>query len=212
MSVCRCGTRATSRPQQIQLLAPYQRAVVWRVLPTDVESARRDDQYDRQKLLQIPVLFEFGADGVHGCIAVLDIVGAARAKGAVFQSVCVVSDAVWATELAGWKLTYFSPPRTLWTNQYAVTEQNSEVPDSTVPGIFVKFDIEPILLTISEEWGGVLGLVIRLVNVVAGILVAGGWIVSLLDWAGEMIGRRRRRGMPGEGSLIGRPAEKQGLD
>ena len=86
------------------------------------------------------------------------------------------------------------------------------VPDNTIPGIFVKFDIEPILLTISEEWGGILGLLVRCVNVIAGILVAGGWLVSLLDWAGEVVAKRRRRGAPGEGGIIAGRGEKQGLD
>ena len=116
----------------------------------------------------------------------------------------------------GPKDNHFNPyafaPHTIFTNQYAVTEQSHDVPDNSVPGIFVKYDIEPILLTISEEWGGVLGLFVRCVNVVAGILVAGGWIVSLLDWAGEVIGRRRRRITLGDGGLIGGGKEKQGLD
>lgn len=119
-------------------------------------------------------------------------------------------------EPPGLKDNHFNPyafaPHTIFTNQYAVTEQNHEVPENTVPGVFVKYDIEPILLTISEEWGGVLGLAVRCVNVVAGIMVAGGWIVTLLDWAGELLAKRRRRGAPGEGGLIGGGPEKQGLD
>ena len=108
---------------------------------------------------------------------------------------------------------YAFAPHTIFTNQYAVTEQSHEVPENTVPGVFVKFDIEPILLTISEEWGGLLGLVVRCVNVVAGILVAGGWMVSLLDWAGEVFAKRRRRTSSlTSGGLIGGRSEKQGLD
>ncbi|KAL9057704.1 MAG: hypothetical protein Q9162_002178 [Coniocarpon cinnabarinum] len=107
---------------------------------------------------------------------------------------------------------YAFAPHTIFTNQYAVTEQSHEVPENTVPGIFVKFDIEPILLTISEEWGGLLGLVVRCVNVVAGILVAGGWLVSLLDWTGDVIGKRRRRATLSESGIIAGRGEKQGLE
>ncbi|EON63996.1 hypothetical protein W97_03226 [Coniosporium apollinis CBS 100218] len=82
---------------------------------------------------------------------------------------------------------------TIYTNQYAVTEQSHPVGESQVPGIFVKFDIEPILLTIAEEKGGLLALVVRLVNVVSGVLVAGGWCYQLVGWGGEVWGRRRRR-------------------
>lgn len=95
---------------------------------------------------------------------------------------------------------------TIYTNQYAVTEQSHEVAESLVPGIFFKYDIEPILLTVAEEWGGFLGLLIRCVNVIAGILVAGGWLVSMLDWAGEVTSRRRRRSDSG---LIGQQKEKE---
>lgn len=94
---------------------------------------------------------------------------------------------------------------TVFTNQYAVTEQSHNVPENAVPGVFVKFDIEPILLTIAEEWGGVLGLVVRLVNVVSGVLVAGGWMFQISEWAKETYGRRgRRRADSSMGVLHGR--------
>ena len=86
---------------------------------------------------------------------------------------------------------------TVFTNQYAVTEQSHQVPENAVPGIFVKFDIEPILLTIAEEWSSVPSLFIRLVNVVSGVLVAGGWLFQLTEWAKE--GRRLKR----SGSTMG---------
>lgn len=100
---------------------------------------------------------------------------------------------------------------TVFTNQYAVTEQTHPVAETQVPGIFVKFDIEPILLTIAEEWDGFLALMVRLVNVVSGVLVAGGWCFQISEWAKEGLGRRRRRAMS-EGVLNGRPAgdEKKG--
>lgn len=62
-----------------------------------------------------------------------------------------------------------------------------------VPGIFVKYDIEPILLTIAEEWTSIPALFIRLVNVVSGILVAGGWLFLLSEWAKEQRKPRLQR-------------------
>jgi len=61
-----------------------------------------------------------------------------------------------------------------------------------VPGVFVKFDIEPIMLMIAEEWNSFPSLFIRIVNVVSGVLVAGGWCYQISEWAQEY--RRRRRG------------------
>lgn len=81
---------------------------------------------------------------------------------------------------------------TVFTNQYAVTEQSHHVPENAVPGIFVKFDIEPIQLTIAEEWSSFPSLFIRLVNVVSGVLVAGGWLYTMSEWAKEQRGRGRR--------------------
>ncbi|KAK5170149.1 uncharacterized protein LTR77_004734 [Saxophila tyrrhenica] len=79
----------------------------------------------------------------------------------------------------------------VFTNQYAVTEQSHPVPENHVPGVFVKFDIEPILLTIAEEWSSIPKLFVRLVNVISGILVAGGWCFQLTEFVKDM--RRGKR-------------------
>jgi len=106
-------------------------------------------------------------------------------------------------------------PHTVFTNQYAATEQSHAVGEAAVPGVFVKYDIEPILLTVAEQWGGLLGLLIRCVNVVAGVLVAGGWLVRLCDWMGEQGGRRGvgrgigRRSRSGGGLLFGEGGDEK---
>ena len=97
------------------------------------------------------------------------------------------------------------------TNQYAVTSQSHKVPDNYVPGIFVKFDIEPIMLAVVEEWSGFWKLLVTLVNVVSGVMVAGGWAWQMFDWASEVVGKRRRRG-DGVGVLGTPSVEKQSWD
>ena len=90
-----------------------------------------------------------------------------------------------------------------------MTEHSHTVGEDYVPGIFFKYDIEPILLTVAEEWGGILGLIVRCVNVVAGVMVAGGWFVRLFEWFGEVVGRRKRRaGTVADMGLISPIAEK----
>ncbi|KAG8526853.1 uncharacterized protein KY384_008282 [Bacidia gigantensis] len=81
----------------------------------------------------------------------------------------------------------------IFTNQYAVTSQSHEVPERQVPGIFFKFDIEPVLLTIREERGGFIQLVVRVVNVVSGVLVGGGWCYQLMGWARDVVSGKRKR-------------------
>ena len=66
------------------------------------------------------------------------------------------------------------------------------MPDRSIPGIFFKFDIEPLLLTIREERGGFLALLVRVVNVVSGVLVGGGWSYQLVGWGREVLGGRKR--------------------
>jgi hypothetical protein len=85
-----------------------------------------------------------------------------------------------------------SSSHAIQTNQYAVTSQSHPVNENYVPGIFVKFDIEPITLTIAEEWGGFLALCVRLVNVISGVMVAGSWAWQMFDWVLEIWGRRGR--------------------
>jgi hypothetical protein len=89
---------------------------------------------------------------------------------------------------------------TITTNQYAVTEQSYDVNMFSVPGIFVKYDIEPILLAIEENRDGFFMFLVKIINVVSGVLVAGHWGFTLSDWAREVIGKRRRQS-GGEGVL-----------
>ena len=100
--------------------------------------------------------------------------------------------------------THSSSKNLVFTNQYAATTQADELPESPffVPGIFFKYNIEPILLMISEERTSFLSLLIRLVNTVSGVIVTGGWLYQISSWAGELLGRRRAR--KSEGVLTGR--------
>lgn len=93
---------------------------------------------------------------------------------------------------------------TVFTNQYAATSQSEEMPETPylVPGIFFKYNIEPILLLVSEERGGFLALVIRVINTISGVLVTGGWIYQISSWVTEIAGRRKKE-QP-EGYLTGK--------
>lgn len=82
---------------------------------------------------------------------------------------------------------------TIFTNQYAVTEQSHEIHERLVPGIFFKYDIEPILLTIEESRDGVLTFLVKVINILSGVLVAGHWGFTLTEWLKEVWGRRRRQ-------------------
>jgi hypothetical protein len=95
--------------------------------------------------------------------------------------------------------------RTVFTNQYAVTEQSHIIGERSVPGIFFKYDIEPMLLTVEETRDSFLRFVVKVVNVVSGVLVAGHWGFTLTEWATSVLGKRRRR--KSEGVLNGRAHE-----
>ncbi|KAF5875033.1 putative endoplasmic reticulum-golgi intermediate compartment protein 2 protein [Botrytis fragariae] len=94
----------------------------------------------------------------------------------------------------------FSPsssPTLLRTNQYAVTSQEHIVGERSVPGIFFKYDIEPLLLTVEESRDGFLRFVVKVVNVVSGVLVAGHWGFTITEWGLRVWGRRSGRGAKG---------------
>ncbi len=91
--------------------------------------------------------------------------------------------------------------RSVFTNQYAATSQSREVTTQVIPGVFFKYDIEPILLIVQERRGPFLGLIVRLVNVVSGVLVGGGWMYQLTELFSGYLRRRRASSM---GMLHGR--------
>jgi hypothetical protein len=95
----------------------------------------------------------------------------------------------------------------VFTNQYAVTEQSHIVGERSVPGIFFKYDIEPLLLTVEESRDSFLRFVVKIVNVFSGVLVAGHWGFTLTEWASGVWGRQRRR--KSEGVLNGRAHENE---
>ncbi|KAH7357852.1 endoplasmic reticulum vesicle transporter-domain-containing protein [Plectosphaerella cucumerina] len=85
-----------------------------------------------------------------------------------------------------------SARHTVMTNQFAVTEQSKSVNDHFVPGIFVKYDIEPVLLLVEETRPGFLQFLLKVVNVLSGVVVAFHWGFTLTSWAKEVWGRRQR--------------------
>ncbi|PYH41661.1 COPII-coated vesicle protein [Aspergillus saccharolyticus JOP 1030-1] len=90
------------------------------------------------------------------------------------------------------------------TNQYAVTSSADILPESPyfIPGIFFKYNIEPILLLVSEERSSFLALLMRLVNTVSGVMVTGGWLYQMAGWVGQLALKKRRE--KSEGVLNGR--------
>lgn len=87
-----------------------------------------------------------------------------------------------------------SARRTIVTNQFAVTEQSHEVSERmTVPGLFFKYEIEPIQLTIEETRDDYLTFLLKIINVLSGVLVAGHWGFTISDWIRDVVSRRRRQ-------------------
>lgn len=72
------------------------------------------------------------------------------------------------------------------TNQYAVTEYarivDHEKGSHGIPGILIKFDMEPLLIRISEQKNSILHLLTRLCGVVGGIFVTTGLVNGLINW------------------------------
>ncbi|RAL14289.1 COPII-coated vesicle protein [Aspergillus homomorphus CBS 101889] len=92
------------------------------------------------------------------------------------------------------------------TNQYAATSSADVLPENPffIPGIFFKYNIEPILLLVSEERSSFLALLMRLVNTVSGVMVTGGWLYQMAGWAGQLVRRRGGWREKSDGVLNGR--------
>lgn len=85
-----------------------------------------------------------------------------------------------------------SSQRSVLTNQYAVTEHSRKVPSFQAPGIFFKFDIEPMTLTINERRMPFSKFAIRIVNIVGGVLVGGNWAYKLVEMFVDFFARKKR--------------------
>jgi uncharacterized membrane protein len=59
----------------------------------------------------------------------------------------------------------YNPKSTIVTNQYAVTEQSYIINEQSIPGIFFKYDIEPMLLTVEEIRDSFLRCCVKIVNI-----------------------------------------------
>ncbi|KAG4099834.1 DUF1692-domain-containing protein [Neocallimastix lanati (nom. inval.)] len=74
-----------------------------------------------------------------------------------------------------------SSGRILYTNQYSVTDMSADVSKShNLPGIFIKFDFEPLLVKIVEMKKSFFHFLVRLCGIVGGIYVSFGRIYRIL--------------------------------
>jgi len=64
-----------------------------------------------------------------------------------------------------------------------------------------------MLLTVEESRDSFLRFVVKVVNVVSGVLVAGHWGFTLTEWASTVLGKRRMK--MSEGVLNGRVHERE---
>lgn len=76
------------------------------------------------------------------------------------------------------------------TNQYAVTEFNHKLdPDNpdAMPGIFLKYDIEPLLLRITQYRLGIVQFITRTCGVIGGVFVTTGMIFRFVNFVKNII-------------------------
>ncbi|KAH9953432.1 endoplasmic reticulum vesicle transporter-domain-containing protein, partial [Lactifluus volemus] len=78
--------------------------------------------------------------------------------------------------------TYVAPrSQPLHTNQYSVTHYERKVAHNGVPGIFFKFEIEPVRLSIIQRTTTLGQFFIRWVGVVGGVFVCASWALRATD-------------------------------
>ncbi|EKM57853.1 uncharacterized protein PHACADRAFT_116248 [Phanerochaete carnosa HHB-10118-sp] len=85
--------------------------------------------------------------------------------------------------------TYIAPrSRPLHTHQYSVTHYTRVLKHNNgIPGIFFKFDVDPMSLTIHQRTTSLLQLLIRCVGVVGGVFVCMGYAVRITTHAVEAV-------------------------
>jgi hypothetical protein len=85
--------------------------------------------------------------------------------------------------------TYIAPrSNPLSTNQYSVTHYTRELQhDQGAPGIFFKFDLDPLAITIEQKTTSLVRLLIRCVGVIGGIFVCMGYAIRITTRAVEVV-------------------------
>lgn len=77
----------------------------------------------------------------------------------------------------------------LRTNQYSVTHYNREViHNKGTPGIFFKFDMEPLALHIYQRTTSLYQFLVRVIGVIGGVWVCFGWGVKVGSHAAKAVG------------------------
>ncbi|EKM84349.1 hypothetical protein AGABI1DRAFT_32491 [Agaricus bisporus var. burnettii JB137-S8] len=86
--------------------------------------------------------------------------------------------------------TTYIAPRTspLRTNQYSVTHYTRQVEHNKgTPGIFFKFDLDPLNITIHQKTTTLIQLLIRCVGVIGGVFVCMGYAIRVTTRAVEVV-------------------------
>ncbi|KNZ71699.1 ER-derived vesicles protein 41 [Termitomyces sp. J132] len=85
--------------------------------------------------------------------------------------------------------TYIAPrSRPLNTNQYSVTHYTRVMQHNHgTPGIFFKFDLDPLSITIHQRTPSLIQLIIRCVGVIGGIFVCMGYAIRITTRAVEVV-------------------------
>ncbi|KAG6895941.1 hypothetical protein C0992_011459 [Termitomyces sp. T32_za158] len=85
--------------------------------------------------------------------------------------------------------TYIAPrSRPLNTNQYSVTHYTRVMEHNRgTPGIFFKFDLDPLSITIHQRTPSLIQLIIRCVGVIGGIFVCMGYAIRITTRAVEVV-------------------------
>ncbi|KDN39832.1 DUF1692-domain-containing protein [Tilletiaria anomala UBC 951] len=82
--------------------------------------------------------------------------------------------------------------RSLQTNQYSVTDYARVVEHNRgVPGIFIKYDIEPMTMIVRERASSLLNFLVRLASTVGGVWVCSGFAYRVTNRVGTVVKKVR---------------------
>jgi len=108
-----------------------------------------------------------------------------------------------------------SPP--LITNQYSVTHYvRPIVHGNGTPGIFFKFDLDPLVVEVNQRTTGFVQFFIRAIGVVGGVWVCFGWGLKVAGKVTDKVGLTNLNGVSGEeilsADVSGRKKSWRGAD